>query len=79
MCMCRSVEIAKYIIENKCTIRSAAKAFNISKSSVYKDVTKRLKNVDLNLYFRVKQIMEYNYLVKHIRGGESTRRKYLKL
>lgn len=75
----RCVQIAKYIIDKKCTIRSAAKHFNISKSSVFYDVTKRLKKVDEYLYFEIREILDYNYSVKHIRGGDSTKKKYLKL
>ena len=73
----RTLEIANYIIENKCTVRKAASQFGISKSTVHKDVTQRLINIDRELYARVKIALEKNLQERHIRGGEATRQKYL--
>ena len=72
----RTLALANYIIENKCTVRKAAKQFGISKSTVHKDVSDRLKYTNLNLYNQVKKILEFNKSERHIRGGLATRRKY---
>ena len=70
--------IGLYIESTKETIRETATVFGISKSSVHLDVSKRLKKIDFSLYENVKKILENNFNQKHIRGGESTRKKYLK-
>lgn len=72
----RAVELAEYIIQSKATVRKAAKKFGVSKSTVHKDVSERLKKVDLNLYSQVKKVLEVNKAQRHIRGGLATRRKY---
>jgi len=72
----RACELAEYIIENKATVRSAAKQFGISKSTVHKDLTERLETIDRGLYRRVKAVLEENKAERHIRGGMATRRKY---
>lgn len=72
----RVVETAKYIAETGCTVREAARRFGVSKSTVHKDVTYRLKSIDLSLYERVAQVMKYNKEQRHIRGGLATKRKY---
>ena len=72
----RAVELGEYIVENKATVRSAARKFGVSKSTVHKDVAERLKNVNLQLYREVRGILEYNKAQRHIRGGMATRRKY---
>lgn len=72
----RTLEIANYIIENKCTVRKAASQFGISKSTVHKDVSERLKYNNMNLYNQVKEILEVNKRERHIRGGLATKRKY---
>ena len=72
----RACELAVYIIENKVTVRSAAKKFGISKSTVHKDLSERLERVDRELYLRVKEVLEFNKSERHIRGGMATRRKY---
>lgn len=72
----RTIEIAHYIIENKATVRSAAKKFGISKSTVHKDITDRLKKLNQALSKEVKVILEENKAERHIRGGEATREKY---
>ena len=72
----RTVEIAHYIIENKVTVRAAAKKFGISKSTVHKDVTERLKKINPALAQETKKVLEENKAERHIRGGEATRQKY---
>ena len=72
----RTVELAQYIVENKATVRAAAKKFGISKSTVHKDVTERLKGINLSLAQEVKMILEENKAERHIRGGEATKEKY---
>lgn len=72
----RTVELAKYIIENKCTVRDAAKKFGISKSTVHKDITERLKEINGRLAEEVRVILVENKQERHIRGGYATREKY---
>ena len=74
----RAVELGEYIIENKATVRKAAKKFGVSKSTVHKDVAQRLKYVDPQLYREVKNVLEVNKAQRHIRGGMATRMKYEK-
>ena len=69
---------AKYLIQNKATIRQVAKAFDISKSTVHTDVTKKLKKIDTELYIEVSKILEQNKAQRHIRGGIATREKWRK-
>ena len=73
----RCVILAKYLVDNRSTVRAVAKEFGVSKSTVHKDVTQVLKSVDANLYNRVKEILEINKSERHIRGGEATRTKYI--
>lgn len=72
----RACDLAVYIIENRTTIRSAAKAFGISKSTVHKDLTQRLAKCNRTLYLQVKQVLEVNKAERHIRGGMATKKKY---
>ena len=73
----RATMLGKYIIENKGTVRLAAKKFGISKSTVHKDVSQRLRYINPALYKEVKQILEINKSERHIRGGLATKNKYL--
>ncbi len=73
----RAVAFANYIIENKETVRGTAKKFNISKSTVHKDVSQRLQNINNSLYIEVKKILDINKSQRHIRGGLATKNKYL--
>ncbi len=73
----RAVELGEYILKSKATVRSAAKKFGVSKSTVHKDVSERLKYVNPNLYREVKSILELNKSQRHIRGGMATKKKYL--
>ena len=72
----RAKDIALYIIETGCTVRTAAKHFGISKSTVHKDLQERLKQWDPALYRQVLPVLEENKRQRHIRGGLATRRKY---
>ena len=73
----RAMEIARYIIENNTTVRQAAKQFGISKSTVHKDVTERLVQVNAGLATEVRKVLDVNKSERHIRGGLATREKYL--
>ena len=68
--------LGEYVAAHRATVRCAAKEFGISKSTVHKDVTERLKNINSVYYFRVKRILEKNKSERHIRGGMATKRKY---
>lgn len=72
----RAVVLGEYIIKTGATVRAAAKVFKISKSTVHKDVTQRLRREQPQLYLQVKKILEKNKSERHIRGGLATRRKY---
>jgi putative DeoR family transcriptional regulator (stage III sporulation protein D) len=72
----RACELAEYIIENRATVRAAAKKFGVSKSTVHKDLSERLKGYNRSLYLQVKEILEENKAERHIRGGIATRKKY---
>lgn len=75
----RIIKEAEYIIENGATVRRAASYFGISKSTVHKDVSERLKSVDIDLYERVKRVLMVNLSERHIRGGMATKIKYERL
>ena len=72
----RSCDLAAFILENKATVRAAAAKFGISKSTVHKDLTERLRRVDPGLFAQVRQLLDWNKAQRHIRGGLATRRKY---
>ena len=74
----RACDLAVYIIENRTTVRAAAKQFGISKSTVHKDLTQRLPQCSRSLYLQVRQILQINKAERHIRGGLATRNKYRK-
>ena len=75
----RALEIAKYIISSKTTVRDAAKIFGVSKSTVHKDVTERLPKINPVIALQVKEIMDKNKAERHIRGGKATKLKYQSL
>ena len=75
----RAIEIANYIIENNATVRQTAKAFGISKSTVHKDVTERLMQVNPTLAKEARKVLDVNKLERHIRGGMATKEKYLQI
>lgn len=74
----RVIRIADLMLKNKATVREVAKLSGYSKSTVHKDLTDRLKLIDYKLYEKVKELLDYNKNVKHIRGGASTKLKYIK-
>ncbi len=73
----RAELLAEYVIESGATVRKCAKKFGISKSTVHKDLTYKLRYINPGLYSEVKEILYKNKLERHIRGGEATRKKYL--
>lgn len=72
----RPVLLGEYIVEHKATVRAAAKKFGISKSTVHKDVSTRLREIKPELFESVKEILEENKRERHIRGGQATKLKY---
>ena len=72
----RAVHIANYIIENNATVRQTAKTFGISKSTVHKDVTERLMQINPSLAREARKVLDINKSERHIRGGLATREKY---
>ncbi len=72
----RAKEFARYIINSGATVRKTAELFKISKSTVHKDVSYRLKNIDYDLYMKVKAVLDNNLKERHIRGGIATKNKY---
>ncbi len=75
----RACELAVYIIETGGTVRSAARHFGISKSTVHKDISQKLPHYDLQLYASVRAVLDTNKAQRHIRGGIATQKKYLQL
>lgn len=73
----RAVEIAYYIIEHKATVRQTAKEFVVSKSTIHKDCTDRLEQINPTLAQSVRKVLDVNKQERHIRGGLATREKYL--
>ena len=74
----RCVVLGLYIVENNATVRSTATRFGISKSTVHKDVTQTLKTINKSLYLDVKSVLAKNKEERHIRGGEATKKKYMR-
>lgn len=72
----RTIKIGKYIVETRNTVRMIAKEFGVSKSTVHKDLTERLPEINPELASKVKEILEYHKSVRHLRGGEATKIKY---
>lgn len=72
----RCVILGQYIVENNATVRSAAKQFGISKSTVHQDITAKLKQVNAHLYNEVREVLQRNKEERHLRGGQATKRKY---
>lgn len=73
----RAIQIASYIIENNATVRQTARQFGISKSTVHKDMTDRLTELNPSLARQVRQVLDLNKSERHIRGGLATKEKYL--
>lgn len=72
----RALDIGTYIMESSSTVRKTAEVFGVSKSTVHKDVTERLPQINKQLSAEVKNILDSNKAERHIRGGEATKRKY---
>ena len=75
----RCLQLGEYICRNESTVRDAAKVFDVSKSTVHKDVTVRLKDVDTELFLRVQNVLKVNLSERHLRGGNATKEKYSKM
>lgn len=75
----RAVQLGEYIAKNNATVRLTAKKYNVSKSTVHKDVSERLKTINMSLYKQVRQVLDLNKQERHIRGGKATKEKYLKM
>ncbi len=73
----RAEKLGEYIIEHKATVRGAAQKFGISKSTVHKDVSQRLRALNPALYAQVRRVLDANKSERHIRGGMATKNKYL--
>jgi putative DeoR family transcriptional regulator, stage III sporulation protein D len=74
----RTIKIGKYIVETRKTVRVIAKEFGVSKSTVHKDLTERLPEINPDLANEVKEILDYHKSIRHLRGGEATKMKYRK-
>ena len=72
----RVLQCAEYIVETGCTVRACSAHFSISKSTVHKDVSERLKLIDRDLYEDVRKVLNLNLSERHIRGGLATKEKY---
>jgi putative DeoR family transcriptional regulator (stage III sporulation protein D) len=75
----RALEIGKYIISSKCTVRDASRVFGISKSTIHKDVTGRLPRINPNVAMQVREVIDTNTAERHIRGGMATAMKFAKI
>ena len=73
----RAIGIANYIIDNNATVRQTAKAYGVSKSTVHKDVTERLMQVNPTLALEARKVLDLNKSERHIRGGLATKEKYM--
>ena len=73
----RVIQCAEYIVETGCTVRACSAHFSISKSTVHKDVSERLRYLDEDLFERVRKVLNLNLSERHIRGGIATREKYI--
>ena len=67
---------AKIMLDNKLTVREVAKIIGLSKSTIHKDLTEKLKSIDEYLYDEITNLLEYNKNIRHIRGGQKTKEKY---
>jgi len=74
----RAEVLSRYIADTGCTVRTCAKKFSVSKSTVHKDVSERIRDYDATLYEKVRRVLDKNLQERHIRGGIATKNKYLK-
>ena len=72
----RAVKCAEYIVETGCTVRACSAHFDVSKSTVHKDVSERLRDIDVDLYEQTRRVLDLNLSQRHIRGGIATKEKY---
>lgn len=72
----RVLDICVYILETRATVRQAAQVFEVSKSTVHKDMTERLPSLNKEMANQVKKVLDFNKSERHLRGGEATKRKY---
>jgi putative DeoR family transcriptional regulator (stage III sporulation protein D) len=72
----RALELGKYIVSSKATVRDAAKIFGVSKSTVHKDVTERLPRINRPVALQVRDVLDINTNERHLRGGRATKMKY---
>ena len=72
----RALKLGEYMVQEKATVRKAAKCFGVSKSTVHKDLTERLPQINEAIALRVREILEVNKAERHLRGGEATKLKY---
>ncbi|MGI6096719.1 MAG: sporulation transcriptional regulator SpoIIID [Dethiobacteria bacterium] len=72
----RVLEISRYILDTSSTVREVAKNFGVSKSTVHKDLTERLPQINMSIAKEVRQLLQKNKEERHLRGGEATRQKY---
>ena len=72
----RAIKCAEYIVRTGATVRACSAHFSISKSTVHKDVSERLRYIDMDLYERVRRVLEFNLSERHLRGGIATKEKY---
>lgn len=75
----RTCLVADYVIANRCTVRAAANIFGVSKSTIHKDLSERLIEIDPTRYEAVKRVLDVNYDERCVRGGDATKRKYAEL
>lgn len=74
----RVLMVSKYILNTHDTIRNTAEVFGCSKSTIHNDVSFKLKTIDYDIYLQTKKVLDENFAQKHLRGGDATKRKYLK-
>ncbi len=72
----RALKLGEYMVQSNATVRCTAKKFGVSKSTVHKDVSERLKYINIALYKKVKNVLNTNKAQRHIRGGAATKKKY---
>lgn len=72
----RAIDIANYLLKHKCTVREVAAIYCVSKSTAHKDLAERLPELDRKLYEQVASVLQDNWDVRYLRGGEATKRKY---
>lgn len=75
----RIIEEAEYMLKTKETVREIAKVFNVSKSTIHKDLHDRLKYINEYMHKEIESIFNYHKMIRHIRGGQSTKKRYEKL